>query len=484
MPFQNHTKYRQQMQNKGTELHYASSVPISEENLDLERKIDTITTYQKPYTKKILIVMARANPHNALTVFNYIVAQKNELNIKESTVEGIIKKLAWLSSYLGHKPFSEMTKGDILHYLNSIKKPPELDPTHKSIGTYNGRQMAFSTFFRWLYNQDEPDCRKRITPPCMNGVRRLPRQETSPYKPSDLWTGEEHEMFLKYCPNKRDRCYHVMANDTSARPHELLKLRIKDIIFKRGDSGLQYAEIQVSGKTRPRTLPLINSIPYLKEWLQEHPTSDNQDSWLFVGGSHNNYTYRISEDGVRSRYKYYYQKSYFPKLLKDETVSPRDKSYIKTMLMKPWNPYVFRHSALTEKSQILKESTLKDHAGWTDTSQMPGKYIHYFGNESSNSLLEAYGIRNSITTTMKLFRPKQCPNCSEPNKNETKFCLKCGMVLSFGAYHETLQKEEKKELEIKLMQEKYDSRLESMQDEMESKFQQILARIDATKLLE
>jgi hypothetical protein len=28
-------------------------------------------------------------------------------------------------------------------YLNSIKKPPELDPSHKSIGTYNGRQMVF-----------------------------------------------------------------------------------------------------------------------------------------------------------------------------------------------------------------------------------------------------------------------------------------------------------------------------------------------------
>lgn len=97
-----------------------------------------------------------------------------------------------------------------------------------------------------------------------------------------------------------------MANDTSARPHELLNLRIKDIIFKISDSGVQYAEIQVSGKTRPRTLPLINSIPYIKDWLREHPTSDNQDSWLFVGGSHNNYTYRILEDGMRPRFTIIY----------------------------------------------------------------------------------------------------------------------------------------------------------------------------------
>jgi hypothetical protein len=32
------------------------------------------------------------------------------------------------------------------------------------------------------------------------------------------------------------------------------------------------------------------------------------------------------------------------------------------MLTKPWNPYVYRHSGLTEKSQILKESILRSYA--------------------------------------------------------------------------------------------------------------------------
>lgn len=456
-------RYRRQEQ--GTELRCVSSVP--EACLDLERKIDVITKRHTPYIRNILNTIARANSQNAITICNYIFAQKNEQNIKESTSEGIIKKLAWLSSYLKHKSFSKMTKEDILEYLNSIKKPPELDPTHRSIDTYNGRQMVFSTFFRWLYNPDEPDCRKRVTPPCMNGVKRLPRQERSPYKPSDLWTGEEHAIFLKYCPNKRDRCYHAMANDTSARPHELLNLRIKDIIFKTSDSGVQYAEMQVSGKTRPRTLPLINSIVYLKDWLQDHPTSVNNDSWLFVGGSHNNYAQRLSEDGLYSRYIYYYKNSYFPKLIQDETVSPRDKSYIKTMLMKPWNLYIFRHSALTEKSQILKESTLRDHAGWTYTSKMPQVYIHYFGNESSNSLLEAYGVKNNTGTTVKLFKPKLCPNCSEPNKPESKFCAKCRMVLTFDAYNETVEEKRLKDTQIEVMirkQEQFEQMIQSLID--------------------
>lgn len=91
-------------------------------------------------------------------------------------------------THLDHKTLNEITKDDILAYLNSrVKKPATLDPIHKWIGTYNGTQMVFSSFFRWLYNPDEPDTGKRITPPCMRGIKRLPRQEKSPSKPSDLW---------------------------------------------------------------------------------------------------------------------------------------------------------------------------------------------------------------------------------------------------------------------------------------------------------
>jgi integrase len=82
-----------------------------------------------------------------------------------------------------------------------------------------------------------------------------------------------------------------MANDTSARPHELLNLKIKDVKFKITPNRIQYAEILVSGKTKPRTLPLFSSIPYVKEWLLDHPTADNSESWIFVSKSNNKKKY-------------------------------------------------------------------------------------------------------------------------------------------------------------------------------------------------
>ena len=63
-----------------------------------------------------------------------------------------------------------------------------------------------------------------------------------------------------------------LASDMSARPHEILNLKVKDIKFRVTDEGIQYAEVRITqGKTGPRTVPLIDSLPYLKEWLEEHP---------------------------------------------------------------------------------------------------------------------------------------------------------------------------------------------------------------------
>jgi integrase/recombinase XerD len=82
------------------------------------------------------------------------------------------------------------------------------------------------------------------------------------------------------------------------------------------------------------------------------------------------------------------------------------------------------------------------------------KYLHYFGNESSESLLEAYGIVNSEERAdIYSLKPKSCPNCNEPNKVDSKFCVKCRMILTYDAYNETLTMNQKYEQEIQQMKE-------------------------------
>lgn len=74
-----------------------------------------------------------------------------------------------------------------------------------------------------------------------------------------------------------------MSRDSAARPHELLKLRIKDVVFKLTVDKKQYAEILVNGKTGTRHIPLIDSLPYIKDWISQHPQSSNTNSILLCG---------------------------------------------------------------------------------------------------------------------------------------------------------------------------------------------------------
>lgn len=161
-----------------------------------------------------------------------------------------------------------------------------------------------------------------------------------------------------------------------------------------------------------------------------------------------------------------YKEKYFPKLLENPNIPPEDKQKIKELLKKPWNPYIRRHTGLTEKSLKIP-GLMNQYAGWTQGSAMAEKYFHYFGNESSNNLLEAYGIISKENQLLDTLTPKQCPNCSEPNKPDSRFCAKCRMVLTYAAYNETLEKQQEKELEVQRFQEKYEEEMKTMRKELE-----------------
>src|SRR5215204_163564 len=162
-------------------------------------------------------------------------------------------------------------------------------------------------------------------------------------------------------------------------------------------------------------LLLTDSIPYLKEYMNsEHPQPSNSNAPL-ICGTNRSYGCHITEDALRAIYQIY-KKDLFPKLLESPNILPEDKQKIRELLKKRWNPYVRRHSALTKKSKVLKEHILRQHSGWSPRSQMHLKYLHYFGNEANQSLLEIYGIIPKDQKLSDVLKPKQCPNCSEPNR--------------------------------------------------------------------
>ena len=132
-----------------------------------------------------------------------------------------------------------------------------------------------------------------------------------------------------------------------------------------------------------------------------------------------------------------------------------------------------RHSSLTEKARKLKTSTLEQHAGWVPGSNMQKRYVHYFGNESSIDILEAYGIKTNDSVPINTLNPKICPNCNEGNTQDAKFCSKCKMIMSFEGYQEALESQNKKEDELKVMKEQFNA--------MQSQIQALMTAIGNTK---
>ena len=454
---------------------------------ELDRKIALVTegfTTTK-YCELILRDRTRLSKENALTACDYIIDMKREINPSLNTIRTTIQyfselcKCVCVDNKNYEERFEEMTRDNILLFLDQCRKLENDDPMHKWINTYNSKRSVLFRFFKWLQYRNvtgDPDKRHELSvkqrkPKCIQDIPRLKRKEISSYKPSDLWTPQDDLLFLKYVTNKRDRCYHTMSRDLSARPHEILGLRINDVVFKIVDGGKQYAEVLVNGKTGSRHIPLIQSIPYIKDWLSDHPSRNNPNSPIFVSlNNHSNGRKRLTINGL---YKIYndYKQVFFPKLLSvtdpSTTISNEDKDKVKALLAKPFNPYIRRHTGLTEKSTKLKASTLKQYAGWSINSGMAEKYIHYFGNESCESLLEAYGIVTKNSTSVDALNPKICPNCNEGNTHDARFCSKCRMIMSYEGYQEALESQKKKEDEItdlKKRQERFELLIQSLID--------------------
>ena len=408
--------------------------------LFLDRKIDEVTAgLRQGYTKNLYSISVQ----NALSIVDYILAMKTEVNLSDHYRKDLIDLLTTFSRCNDNKSFKTITRNIIIEFLESFRRPEAADPMHRWIGTYNTYRMHLMRFFKWLYYPDvEPD--KRSKPEVIDNIPQLRRKEKSIYKPTDLWTAEEDLLFLKYCPSKRMKCYHAVARDLGSRPHEILKLRIKDIAFKH-IGNRQYAEVVVNGKTGTRPLPLIDSLPYVKDYLDhEHPQSGNPNA-VFISSTGKTLGRELQSESLYRIYEKL-KKIFFPKLLESPNVTPEDKLKVKELLKKPWNPYLSgRHTSLTQKSRILKESTLRVFAGWTANSDMPRRYVHLFGNAACEDILQAYGLVEKDQQIINGLQSKQCPNCSEPNKPDSKFCAKCRMVLTYDAYSETLENQKEKE---------------------------------------
>jgi site-specific recombinase XerD len=149
----------------------------------LDRKIDEITAgLQASYGKNLRLI---ANQQNLSIIVEYMQAMKVETNLSDEYRKNTIEALTRFSNKNNNKSFEDITREDIISFLEGFRKSEIADPLHRWIGSYNQYRMFIFRFFKWLYSPGlEP--KKRPNPSILENIPFLKRKEISTYKPSDL----------------------------------------------------------------------------------------------------------------------------------------------------------------------------------------------------------------------------------------------------------------------------------------------------------
>ncbi|HYZ49771.1 MAG TPA: hypothetical protein VE593_02710 [Nitrososphaeraceae archaeon] len=147
---------------------------------------------------------------------------KMEINPRLTYKRYTIQFLSVIKGCWNRKEFIDMTRNNILAtWINIERQKTKIQHISGLVVTITITKLAaLCRFFKWLHY---PDVKREVSYQLLrenllhNGHQTAKEKEVSCYKPSDLWSQEDDLVFLKWVTNKRDRCYHTMSRDLSAR---------------------------------------------------------------------------------------------------------------------------------------------------------------------------------------------------------------------------------------------------------------------------
>lgn len=313
----------------------------------------------------------------------------------------VLKSLAEFTK----KPFKDITKEELAEWLKTLKG--------KGDNTIRRYKATTKVFYKWLDGSD--DYPERVKWIKYRAKKTLPKNVPCELEIKKLITAADHP---------RDKALLFALYESGARISEILGLKVGDINFDRYG-----AYFVVDGKTGQRRIRLIDAVPDLQAWINNHPLRDNSDAPLWCNLN-------------------------TPK-------EPLDYNAARAMLMRTakragisrkMHAHLLRHCRLTQLAKDFSESELKVMAGWAGDSRMAGVYVHLSGADVERKMLEKKGLLlPEDKQDDKILAPKPCPRkCTMMKEGREqvilysatdKFCIKCGMALDL----ETAMKIEQKE---------------------------------------
>lgn len=360
-----------------------------------------------------------------LTVNNKLFLEKfkDRCLADSMSLRRIAKYIYYLSLHaatLG-KDFDKATKEELQRVVADI------EGRNWAEWTKYDNKMMLKTFYKWLEGDGETYPKK------ISWLK--PRIKNNKLIEShDLLTDEEVKAMLQACTHIRDKAFVSALYESGCRISEILNMKVKDAI--QDDYGFV---IHVSGKTGPRRIRLIDSTPYLANWIANHPKDRDSSMWVSVGTM--NHGKQLCYNTIR-------------KILRELAE--------KTGVKKPINPHAWRKANSTKlAAQGMTEFELKRRQGWVPSSRVAEVYVRLSGKNDDDAYFRTKGIclnckknkavRNNLCEECMaspngketVLEPRPCPRCANKCEATAKICSKCGFPLSEKVAEELLERRKK-----------------------------------------
>ena len=250
------------------------------------------------------------------------------------------------------KPITNATKEDVMRVVAEYSQEGYSEETKK------GFKIMLRKLYRLVHGIDE----KGVYPEEVKWIS-IHISQNHRLLPEELLTAEEIQNIVRQAVCVRDKALIVCLSESGCRVGEIGTMQIKHISFEQHG-----ARLTVQGKTGMRKILVINSAPYLREWINHHPLNNNPDAPVW---------HHAQQNGFLSYGR-------IARILK--TAAKR------AGIKKRVHPHLLRHSRATALAVIMSDSSMKNYLGWTQGSKMAGIYIHMSGKETDDAILKENGI--------------------------------------------------------------------------------------------